>query len=284
MLYTEHIQKALEYMETHLTQECSLECCAHSAGYSAYHFSRIFKDMTGLSPMDYMRKRRLTEAAREVACTPMPLIDIAVKWGFESAETFLRAFEAEHGITPGRFRGTGMSLHLTEPFRLAPGEQVALAEPSIMQLPQQRLCGYPLAIEPGSKHGIIPRFWNQYHERNLAQTLPGASPDGWFDDVGCSVYGPDGAHTYVVGIWTDRPGPAGTMSITLPEGCYAVFTTPQADGYTFVETVHRTWNAIYEQWLPRSAYRRAPGPQYETYCEKSHSYTEKIGIPIQKRE
>ena len=85
MLYTEHIQKALEYVEANLPEECTLECCARAAGYSAYHFSRIFKGATGLSPIDYVRKRRLSRAAKDVAEGALPVIDIAVKWGFDAA-------------------------------------------------------------------------------------------------------------------------------------------------------------------------------------------------------
>lgn len=284
MLYTEHIQKALDFIEAHLTDECPLELCARAAGYSAYHFSRIFKDMTGVPPIDYVRKRRLSSAARDIAESTLPIIDIAVRWGFESAETFIRAFEAEHGITPGHYRGTGMSLHLTWPFRVPTAELFTLAEPEIADFRERTLCGYPYVVEPGAKHGAIPRFFNRYHGQRLAFTLPGTPADGWFDDVGCSVYGADGTQTYITGVWTDKPGPAGTATVTIPAGLYAVFVTPPADAYTFVETIHKSWAAAYGHWLPNSAYARAPGPEYECYCEKSHTFSEKIYFPIRKKE
>lgn len=284
MLYTEHIQKALEYIEAHLDGECSLELCARAAGYSVYHFSRIFRDMTGMPPIEYVRKRRLSSAAKDVADSTQAMIDIAVKWGFDSSETFIRSFEAEHGITPGRYRGTGMSLHLTEPFRVPSGQPFVLPEPEITETPERRLCGYPFDIEPGARHGAIPRLFNRYHGQKLAFTLPDATPDGWFDDVGCSVYGPGGTRTFIIGVWSDKKGPSGTVLITIPAGQYAVFTTPPADAFTFVETIHRTWNAINGSWLPDSPYARAPGPDFETYCEISHTFSETIHIPVIRKE
>ena len=89
---------------------------------------------------------------------------------------------------------------------------------------------------------------------------------------------------YAVGVWTERQGPPGTISVRIPGGLHAVFDTPPADAYTFVETIHSTWDAIYCQWLPASPYVRAPGPDYETYCEIGHTYSEKIHIPIARKE
>jgi AraC family transcriptional regulator len=284
LLYTEHMKKALDFIEDHLDETCSLECCARAAGYSMYHFGRIFKGMTGLSPIDYVRKRRLSLAARDLAETAAPIVDIAMKWGFESAETFIRAFESEHGISPGRYRGTGMSLHLTGSFMVPGNLPFRLPEPEIALLSERTLCGYPLYTEPGMKHGSIPAFFNQFHERRLAHTLPGATADGWFDDVGCNIYDEQGRTAYVIGLWSDRPGPEGTVTVVIPAGLHVLFTTPPADAFCFVETIHRTWDVIYREWLPASLYERSSGPDYETYCEVSHTFSEKIYIPVKRKE
>lgn len=285
MRYQEHIQRALDFIEAHLQRELTLERCAAAAGYSPYHFSRIFHSVTGLAPMDYVRKRRLACAAADIAAGTEPLVDIAMRWGFESTETFLRAFAAEHGITPGRYRGSGISLHVTEPFRLH-GEPMPIGQPEVIAFPGGTVCGYGLVVPTDARHGLVPQFWNRYHTQGLARTLPGCPSDGWYDDVGCSLpRAADGSWRYVCGIWSDRPGPTGSELTRIPPGLYAVFTTPPADALTFVETIHRTWDHAIGHWLPHSAYRMdAARPSFETYCEKSRTFTEKICIPIKQKE
>lgn len=298
MQYQQHIQHSLEHMEAHLQRELTLEQCAAAACYSVYHFSRIFRSVTGLAPMDYVRKRRLTCAAADIAAEDMPLVDIAVRWGFESAETFLRAFVAEHGITPGRYRGSGISLHLTQPLSLTPVSP-CIDEPKLILFPGAPVCGYALAVPADARHGLVPQFWNQYHTQRLAHTLPGCPADGWFDDVGCSLpRGADGSWRYVCGIWSDQPrlhgraacvasdqpGPPNSELLWIPAGLYAVFTSPSADALTFVENIHRTWDYGISTWLPQHGYRMDDRPSFETYCEKSRTFQETIYLAIRKKE
>lgn len=284
MLYQEHIQKALDVMEANLRGKCTLESCACVAGYSVYHFARIFKSLTGLAPMEYVRKRRLSLAAQDIAETNIPLIDIAVKWGFESLENFLRAFSAEHGITPGKYRGSGISLHLTEPFSLPRQKTLEFSPPRIEFFHGGVLCGFPIQFTQEARHGIIPMHWNRFHTQRLARTLPGCPKDNWYDDVGCLTRLPDGQSRYICGIWSDIRGGEGSVLLNIPAGLYAVFCSPPADAFTFVETIHRTWDYAYEVWLPTSSYLQDSRPTFETYCEMSRTFTEHIYIPIKEKE
>lgn len=284
MLYQEHMVKALAYIEAGLEGECTLEGCARAAGYSVYHFGRIFKSLTGLAPMEYTRKRRLSGAAQDIATTSAPLMDIAVKWGFESLENFLRAFSAEHGITPGKYRDSGISLHLTEPFFLSQQKEVKFSPPRIEHFPGAVLSGYPLLLTPDARHGTIPQHWNRFHTQQLARTLPGCPKDGRYDDVGCLTRMPGGQLCYICGIWSDAQGPESSVLYPVPGGLYAVFSSPPADAFTFVETIHRTWEYAANVWLPSSPYYQVQRPTYEIYCEMSRTFTERIYIPIKEKE
>ncbi len=284
MLYREHIHKALNSIEEKLQEECTLESCASAAGYSVYHFVRIFKSLTGLTPMEYVRKRRLSCAARDIAATKIPLVDIAVQWAFESLESFLRAFAAEHGITPGKYRNSGISLHLTEPFFLPQQNAVEFSPPRIEHFQGAMLCGYPLLLAPEARHGTIPKHWNRFHTQRLARTLPGCSKDDWYDDVGCLTRLFNNQPCYICGIWSDEQGPEGSVLCRIPAGLYAVFSSPPADAFTFVETIHRTWDYAFEAWLPASPYQKDQRPMFETYCEISRTFTEHIYIPIKEKE
>ncbi len=81
MDYKEHIEKALEYIESHLKTDLTLAGLARAAGYSEYHFLRVFKKVTHLTPADYIRKQRLSEIARQIAQSDRPISDIAFEYG-----------------------------------------------------------------------------------------------------------------------------------------------------------------------------------------------------------
>ncbi|HRX13407.1 MAG TPA: AraC family transcriptional regulator [Eubacteriales bacterium] len=94
------IQRALDYTEEHLTEEIDYEAVAKKAYSSSFHFQRIFGMVCGFSLGDYIRMRRLSLAADELSMTSEKVIDIALKYGYDSPESFTRAFTRFHGITP----------------------------------------------------------------------------------------------------------------------------------------------------------------------------------------
>ena len=104
MSYIYSLEKALNYIEEHLYEDVDLSSIAKEAGYSLYHFHRIFKSVVGDSIKDYIRKRRITEAAKELVYTNNPIVDIGVKYGYESREAFSRAFEKIYGRNPSEVR------------------------------------------------------------------------------------------------------------------------------------------------------------------------------------
>ena len=104
MEYREEIKKAMDYIEEHLDQEIRAADAADMAGFSQYHFYRIFKKETGLSLYQYIQKRRLAQAASLLLNSSMHVIDIAMYLCFESQETFTRAFKKHYGLPPGKYR------------------------------------------------------------------------------------------------------------------------------------------------------------------------------------
>lgn len=94
------LQKAFDYIESHLTEELEAADIAAQANYSSYHFQRVFGILCGYSLGEYIRMRRLTLAGSELASTDIKVIDAALKYGYDSPESFGRAFSRFHGITP----------------------------------------------------------------------------------------------------------------------------------------------------------------------------------------
>lgn len=98
------LQRAITHLESCLTAPTSIEEAAAAVGYSRYHFSRLFLAVTGITPAAYLRKRRLTEAARELATSSKGILDIALDYQFQSQEAFTRSFKQEFGVSPGFYR------------------------------------------------------------------------------------------------------------------------------------------------------------------------------------
>lgn len=104
MEYGKEIEAALNYIEQHLDQEIRVEDAAAAAGFSKYHFHRIFKRETGLPLYEYIQRRRLAQAASLLLNSKVPVLDIALGLCFESQEAFTRAFKKHYGLPPGRYR------------------------------------------------------------------------------------------------------------------------------------------------------------------------------------
>lgn len=104
MDYRKQIEKAIEYIEENLQGDISLEDCARVSGYSTYHFLRVFRDAVGLTPADYVRKRRISEISKEIMRGSQHIAPIAFQYGFNSKENFVRAFKAEHHILPTEYK------------------------------------------------------------------------------------------------------------------------------------------------------------------------------------
>lgn len=99
-----HLNRAIAYIEANLTQPLAIARVAAVIGYSRFHFDRLFSAMVGDTPSRYLRKRRLTEAAREIVASSRSLLEIALDYQFQSQEAFTRAFKRMFGLSPGAYR------------------------------------------------------------------------------------------------------------------------------------------------------------------------------------
>ena len=104
------IQNAINYIEDHITEEHDYERIAKESFSSPFHFQRVFSILCGYTLGEYIRNRRLTLAGAELASTREKVIDVAYKYGYESPESFAKAFQKFHGITPSQARGNGVML------------------------------------------------------------------------------------------------------------------------------------------------------------------------------
>lgn len=103
----ENIAKLVDYMEAHLTDSLDLDSLARRVGYSKYHLHRMFVSVVGLPVHEYVRRRRLTEAARLLVSSGQTIMDIALTAGYETQQSFTKAFKALFGASPRAFRNKG---------------------------------------------------------------------------------------------------------------------------------------------------------------------------------
>ena len=100
MDWIQGIQRAIDYMEENITEELDLSEAAKRAYSSSFHFQRVFGMLCGYSAGDYIRMRRLSLAGEELSKGDAKIIDVALKYGYDTPEGFSRAFTAFHGISP----------------------------------------------------------------------------------------------------------------------------------------------------------------------------------------
>lgn len=275
MDYREHIERVIDYIEENLKGEIDLTDCARISGYSSYHFLRIFRDVVGLTPADYIRKRRLSEIAREIMAGNRYISEIAFRYGFNSKENFVRAFKSEHHILPTEYKSAQNSLKLYEKFQFETKE--LRLTPRIMEVSPFSLTVYRCDED------FIPNFWNRYNAREMSLKLSGGR-EVWdygvcrwnFEKNGLDYY--VGIQSqYTVGDLQD------TLELSITGGLYAVFSTPATTQDNFVTQIHGTWDYINSVWLLDSGYQRRNDYEFECYREKSRLFSEDIYIPLEER-
>ena len=98
------IEAVIDYIENHLDGKLELETVAEAVHYSKYHLHRLFTDTVGMTIHDYVQRRQLTEAAKLLAFSDKPIIEIAFIWRYESQQSFSLAFKAMYKSPPAEYR------------------------------------------------------------------------------------------------------------------------------------------------------------------------------------
>lgn len=260
----ERLNQAMEHIERHLDRPVEVAELARLAATSEHHLRRMFSALAGMPLSEYVRRRRLTLAGAEVLAGRGTLLEIAVRYGYGSGEAFARAFRAMHGIGPGEARRTGAAL-TSQPrmaFRLTieGGSSmryrvVAKADFTVVGLSTR----VPL-VHAGQNRAIAD-FVRGIDPRTLERlaTLSDQEPHGVV--AVCDGLDPSRAEgtafDYHHGVITAAAAPAGTTTLAVPAGSWAVFTTsgpaPRA--------IQELWRDVFTEWFPSNPYRARPGPE-----------------------
>ena len=154
------INDAIEFMEKNLTEEIGLLEVARSVNISAFHFHHAFTIMTGITPVEYIRNRRLTLAGLELSDGNSKIIDIALKYGYETPESFTKAFSRFHGFSPMQVR-KGSPLKSMNRYNV----RITIDGGTIMEYKIEKWDAVDLLVHPKDFHAepsakSMPAFWD----------------------------------------------------------------------------------------------------------------------------
>lgn len=263
-MQTQDLQKLLEHIEAHLEQSLSVGELADQAGYSRWHFQRVFVAVTGLSPAGYIRARRLSEAARYLRETHCEILPLALRYGFESQAAFTRAFRQHFGLTPGAARSSNSQLTLQQPLQILTFFGGPMLKPDFVTEPPRTVVGFRgrfmSALSPAANNlDVIPGLWQQLFPR--ISEIQSADPEL---SLGVILAEPDceGELDYLAGKpVTDTDNiPEGMVALELPGGLYARFTHTGP-----LSEIRTTMSRIYTEWAPQSGCEFDQRPDLEVY-------------------
>lgn len=289
------LQEVLTYIDEHLKEELNVEVLSAHAGFSSWHFCRLFQWSVGYPVMHYVRNRRLTFAAHELT-TGRKILDIALEYGFETHSGFSKAFRRYYGCPPESYRRHANSERPSPPSLPRMKKYLnggIIMEPKFVTRPAVKIAGYALKTksEGGENNRSIPAFWAAYMNDGRVNRLHGESFVKEHAEYGaCFPENLDtGEFDYVIGVEVKDGAviPEGYHVCEIPAATYAVFSTPPSDAAGFSPAIQGTWQFLFNEWFPASGYEYAPGcVDYEYYDERCMTEKAKvcdICIPVVKK-
>lgn len=306
----EILQDTLAYIDAHLGDALDVETLAVRAGFSVWHFCRLFQWGVGCSVMGYVRSRRLAFAASDLK-TGKKILDIALAYGFETHSGFSKAFRRRFGCSPEVYRSHASCDRPLLPNLISLKKCMIggiSLEPKFTTLPAVRLAGYVMKTtnENGENNAAIPAFWVDYLRNGRMKKLHEEPFLKSHAEYGaCFPENPEtGEFEYMIGVELKGDAvelkgdavelkkgeevPKDYQIRELPPATYAVFSTPPCEAPKFSAAIQSLWNCVFNDWFPASGYEYAPDcVDFEYYDERCASGTGSvcdIYIPVVKKK
>lgn len=302
MSLIERMNLAVDYLEAHITEPINWSAVAKIAGCSAYNFQRMFSFAADISVTEYVRRRRLTLAALELKDPDAKVMDVALKYGYESPISFARAFKAMHGINPGEAKKSGSALVAF------PKIAFQITVKGVSEVNYRIVTAGPFTVfgieglistagEPGY-YGSVGEMWAQNHQNGSYEQLAADAGkqkpfqhDELFVCPMCGIHGMmnykklnDTTYGYMQ---CCLPGPdskiEGYTVFEVPKATWAVFPADLPDWGKIGDVIGELNRRFYTEWLPASDYEKADAPEFEMYGgTPEHGYFE-LWLPIVKK-
>ena len=283
----QQLQTLIDYIETHLEEELTLDDLASVVGYSPYHLHHIFTAFTNQSLGGYIRKRRLSRAVRWIQGTDMRITDIAIRCGYQTSAAFSKGFRQEFGISPSELRKNKPFLLLHDQLSLKMDiarsikmefRVIAKSEQRVLTVERKGQIDHNFMKTADKAFFILDNYIRYNKLRSFVGYCLGITPD----DTLCET--PQN-NRYIAGYFITRelnfPEHKEVKQIVLPAGKFAVF-----EHHGEYDTLWKTWKAIYHDWLPNCEYTPRDALPYEVYVRNRFEYRKEdilteIYIPIE---
>ena len=291
------IRRSIEYIEEHLSDDVTIDDVSNEVHISPYIFCKGFAVVTGYSVSEYIRNRRLYLAALELRKNKKSVIETALDFGYETPESFAKAFARFHGSTQSAFRAGApikTFLQLRIQLTIHGGDQMKC---KITKMFGMKLIGFERVFSMGNSYEEIPKFWDEICEKYAANVYAGNDPaNPWeqalvdncigeygvcIDDIG------GGRFRYLIaGKYTGGEVPEGMAVCEFPRGEWAVFDCVGP----IPEALQRVNTRVFREWLPGNPdYELRGNASVEWYdCingEKTDpDYHSAIWIPVKRKK
>lgn len=281
MSFVSDFECAIEYIEENLASEIDINMAAKRAKCSSYHFQRLFSSLIGIPLSEYIRRRRITMAAIELQNSDIKIIDVALKYGYDSHSSFTRTFQQIQGITPSKARMEGVPLVAYPPLSfqfILKG--VEAMKYQIIETQAYQLFGTDIVKTDGWNTGDYLQYADRVIENgshdatNVTAGFPGPAQEMIANDAwdisgihllqGIHFWDEAGTKYFMYGWELPKAGVSDRFTVLdVPQTAWVVVTV-SLDGDR--AAIARCYQDLYVNWFPSSGYEQAPGrPVIEKY-------------------
>lgn len=279
------IQKAIDFIEEHITENITAEDAAAHVFMSPFYFQKGFSMLCGFSAAEYIRNRRLALAGGKLASTDERIIDIAMEYGYDSPDSFTKAFTRFHGVSPSMVRKGEVMIKTFAPLKI----EISLKGGYMMNYRIEKkesftVMGAAKTFEHETCRQDIPAYWDEFYRSGKGQYVCGMFGVNIDPEMGGSTF------EYLIADLYNPSAeiPEGFVTRTIPEFTWAVFSCdgPMPDA---LQDVNRK---IFSEWLPAlKEYEFAAGYCIEMYDAPTkypkgtldENYHSEIWIPVKKK-
>lgn len=280
MEWVDGLNRTIAYIEEHLTDDLDYGELAKLACCSAYHYQRMFAYMAGVPLSEYIRRRRMSRAAVDLQAGER-VLDVGLKYGYQSPTAFNRAFQSVHGIAPSAVREEGAAVKSFPPLRftivIKGAEEM---EYRIEKREAFRVVGVsaPLDKELEKNFAAVPQMWGRAAADGTIQRLAGMMDGLPMGLLGISACGDREEWRYWIAVASSKPA-GDFQEYTVPAATWAVF--PGEGTNVSMQDLERR---IITEWLPTSGYEYGNAPDVEVYLNPDPANARyEVWIPVVKR-